>query len=95
MELPMLGSSEQRPSSKYQITLVDERNSGQKPMDYPRINRFFDNKEDRTTFLKLFESSVQRSEGQLVVNPFPHPLFISFFILDKEGKKDFSIAVYM
>ena len=54
----ILGTAEQTESSKFQITLVDKTNKRLHPKDYPRINRYFDNIEERNTFVNLFETSI-------------------------------------
>lgn len=94
MELPMLGTDEQTPSSKYQVTLVDQSDKRLKPMEYPRINRFFDTVDDRNSFVTLFETSIQKSGGRLVQDKLTHPLFVSFDILDKQGERHYSITIY-
>ena len=91
----MFGTAEKTESSKFQITLVDKTNKSLHPMDYPRINRFFDNIEERNTFVNSFESSILQSGGKLVhLKMQSHPLFESFVIVDKGGNANYEITVY-
>lgn len=95
LKLPMLGTAEKTELSNFQLTLVDKTNKSLKPLDYPRVNRFFDNIEDRNNFLNLFESSISQSGGKFVHNArLSHPLFDSFDIFDKNGNTEYEIVVY-
>lgn len=94
MQLPMLGTTEKTESSKFQVTLVDNRDKQLHPMNYPRIDRFFENISDRNTFVTMFETSIINSGGKLVKNPLTHPLFTSFDIIDENGDKGFQITIY-
>lgn len=95
IKLPMLGTSEKTELSRYQVTLVDKTDKSLHPMEYPRINRFFDSKDNRNTFLQLFENSIRQSGGRLVHNKvLSHPSFQSFEIYDKQGVMNFEITVY-
>lgn len=88
MKIPMLGTAEKKESSKFQVTLVDKTNK-------TRINRFFDNIEDRNNFINLFESSILQSGGKFVHKVrLSHPLFESFDILDQHGNTKYEIVVY-
>lgn len=63
----MFETAEKTESSRYHVTLVDKTNKSLHPLDYPRINRFFDyNIEERNTFVNSFETSVLKSGGKLV-----------------------------
>ena len=94
-DIQMLGIAEITESSRYQITLVDKTNKSLHPLDYPRINRFFDKIEERNTFVNSFETSILKSGGELVhLKRQSHPLFESFEIVDKDGKANYEITVY-
>lgn len=95
IKLPIIGTEEKTESSRFQVTLVDKTNKSLKPLEYPRINRFFDNHNDRNTFLKMFESSINETGGKLVHNiRLSHPSFASFDIFDKQGNTRYEITVY-
>lgn len=94
-DIQMFGSSEKTESSRFQITLVDKTNKNLHPIDYPRINKFFDNTEERNTFINAFESSIIQSGGKLVhLKAQSHPLFESFGIVDDAGNVNYEITVY-
>lgn len=95
MKLPMIGTVDKTASSEFQVTLVDSRDKTLHPMDYPRINRFFDNLDDRNSFITMLESSIIKAGGKIVHNErFSHPLFSSFYIFDSRGNKSFDLTVY-
>ena len=94
-DIQLLGTAEKTVSSRSQITLVDKTNQSLHPMDYPWINRFFDNIEERNTFVNSFENSILKSGGKLVhLKMQSHPLFESFEIVDKNGNVNYVITVY-
>lgn len=94
-DIEMLGTAEKTESSRFQITLVDKTNQSLHPMDYPRINRFFDNIEERNTFVNSFENSILKSGGKLVhLKIQSHPLFESYEIVDKDGNANYVITIY-
>lgn len=96
MNLPMIGSSEKTKTSKFQISLVDNSDKSLHPIDYPRINRFFDSKDDRNKFLELFEQTIRQRGGKLVHNDkLSHPSFRTFDIVDNYGNVTHDITVYL
>lgn len=94
MDLPMLGTHEQRKTTQFQVMLVDKQDKTLHPMQQPKINRFFDDKADRDAFVIMFEQSVLKAGGRLKKDPHDHPLFISFDVLNPEGIVDYSITIY-
>jgi hypothetical protein len=95
IKLPMLGTTEKTESSRYQVMLTDKTNKSLKPLEYPKINRFFDNLNDRNTFIEMFEATIHKSGGKLVHNiRLSHPSFESFDIFDKQGNTSYEITVY-
>lgn len=95
MNLPMVGTTEKNEASKYQVTLVEKTDRSLSPMEYPRIDRFFDNIEDRNVFVMMFEASVFKAGGKLVqLDKMTHPLFSSFAVIDNNGLESFEITVY-
>lgn len=95
IQLPMIGTEEQTESSKFQITLVDKTNKSIPPIEYPRTNRFFENLNDRNTFIQMLESAVIQKGGRLVHNVrMSHPCFATFNIFDKQGDIGLEITVY-
>ena len=95
LNLPMLGTEHQTESSKFQVTLVVKIDKNKQPFEYPRINRFFDNLNDRNTFIKLFESSINEAGGSLKPDiRLSHSLFESFNVVDERGKCNYALTVY-
>lgn len=95
MNLPMIGNEYKTEYSKFQVMLTDKTDKTISPINYTRVNRFFDNIEDRNTFVKLFEESILKVNGKLVHNKdVSHPLFITFNIYDNQGVSKYDLTVY-
>lgn len=95
LNFPTLGTAYQTEKSNFQVTLVDKTDKNKTPLEYLRINRFFDNLNDRNTFVRLFESSINKAGGKLVHNTkLSHPLFESFNVIDKQGNQNYEITIY-
>jgi len=65
MSFPIIGDSEKQDTSKYQVTLVNKKDKSIHPVNYPRMNRFFDNESDRNAFV---------NELQLIIRKWVVPL---------------------
>jgi hypothetical protein len=75
--------------------LTDKTNKSIHPMDYPRINRFFDNLNDRNTFIQLFQNEINKAGGRLIHNErMSHPVFASIDIYDYKGNVNYELVVY-
>ena len=95
IQLPMIGTAERTEYSRFQVTLVDKTNKSVKPIEYSRQNRFFDNLQDRNTFINMFESAIIEAGGKLVHNVrMNHPSFTSFDVFDKKGNIGIEMTVY-
>lgn len=95
MNIPEIGTTEKTPTSKYQVTLIDRTNRSLSPLKYPNSHRFFDNEEDRNTFLRLFETSIIRVGGRLAYNEKQsHFSFQSYDIFDGYGNNDYGLTIY-
>ena len=94
MNVPAIGTEVKTSRSRYQVTLVDTKTK-MRPMQYPRIHRYFETIEARNEFVRRIETQVMRKGGVMVHEKrLDHPLFMTFKVMDASGYTGYKIVVY-
>ena len=107
-----IGTEEKTENSRYQIlirncskpfsvaNLIEEKDCTGRTMYRPdgdaAINRFFDTKEDRDTYIQILEQEIRARGGFLRHNEIKScPYFVVFDVYDAGRVKRYSLTVYI